>query len=197
MDWSIVHWDDERREQEVAVVPERKFGDCRSDGNRDDDSVDFDDKAFHDRDLGTSCGDGIGAATAADFLDNETRIDSVHHHIVVVHCDIDSQKEGEPTLVIDSDSVHHHHTVVVHCDADVPWEEEQPTLVLVALVHERSWAAELFELVVHVHERSWAAPSWWKVHHRRDDNYQKAQAQEEDRFQLLELEFAPELEQLV
>lgn len=93
MDCRFVHWDDERRVEEVAVVvvvPERNSGDCCccSDGNRDDDSLDLEhDKAIHDReDLGTSCVvvvvvDGIGAATAADFLDNdETRIDDYSVH---------------------------------------------------------------------------------------------------------------------
>jgi hypothetical protein len=82
---------------------------------------DWDGTAFHDRrDLGTSYvvdGDGAENTAAADFLDNETRMDyySVHRHIVV-HCDVDVPWEEDPTLVLDS--VYHH--IVVHCDVDAP-----------------------------------------------------------------------------
>jgi hypothetical protein len=73
-------------------------GDCCSDGNRNDyDSLDLDGTALHDRDPGTSCGDGAETVTEnADYLDNETRIDSdsVHH---IVHCDV---RREEPTLAV-------------------------------------------------------------------------------------------------
>jgi hypothetical protein len=120
----------------VAAVLERNFGErgC-SDGSRNDSNsldYDLDGTAFHDReDLGTSCvggdGDGVAeiAAAAADFLDNETRTDdySVHHHIVVVHCDgVDVPWEEELTLVL-----------VVH---ERNWTA--PSFVLVVHVHEPS-----------------------------------------------------------
>jgi hypothetical protein len=201
-----------------VVELERNSGEryCCSDGNRNDNLLDLDGTAFHDRDLGTSCVDGIGdaAETGADFLDNETRIDvdSVQHHIVV-HCDVPWEEE----LVLDLDSVHHY---IAHCDIDVPWEEE-PTPV----VHEQSWEAPsstmhhrddnyqranglaqedrsksapwereelMLVLVVHVHEGSWAEVPSAKVHHR-DEDYQMANGRaQEDRFEVPELEAEPE-----
>jgi hypothetical protein len=105
----IVHPVDERREKEDGMVVERNSGECCSDRNRND-SLDLDGTAFHNRDLGTSCCDN-GAETvavAADFLDNETRGDSMH---CIFQCGVPCEA---PTLVVHerswaapSSEVHH------------------------------------------------------------------------------------------
>jgi hypothetical protein len=80
----------------VVAVVDRNSGECGSDRNRND-SLDLDDTAFHDRDLGTSYYDN-GAETetaAADFLNNETKIDDSLH--CFSHCDVSCE---EPTLVV-------------------------------------------------------------------------------------------------